>query len=290
MSASYPASDTSSVTVDGVDVRVRLDGPAEGPRVLLLHGIGRSLEDWAPAQDLLARDHRVAAMDLPGFGLTRKLRGAPTLAAFAAAVEGVLDALEWREPVVVMGNSLGGAVAMTLAVSAPTRVSRLVLVNSAGFGREASISLAPMGYAALAALPVVGPRFRARASRAGLKSLTDIFHDPAHVTPDFVRHSARVSGQPDWRGTFIGTASRLGVVGLGMYPGWRRALLSQVAALPLPVLVVWGDDDKVLPTHHLQAASLALPSAQTHLFAATGHMPQLERPEEFCSVVAPFIG
>jgi len=283
------ATDTRHVEVDGHPVRVRISGPESAPPVVLVHGIGRSLEDWQPTHDLLARDHHVLSLDLPGFGLTRRIRGSRGLTGFATAVVGLLDALGEKRPVHLMGNSLGGAVAMTLTAGHPDRVASLVLVNSAGFGREANVSVLPMAYGALGTLPVVGRRFRRLAREAGIRSIQDIFHDPSHATEEMLRHAGTVVRQPDYRVTFMTTALALGVPLLGTYPGWRRTLLARIAAADVPMLVVWGDADKVLPAFHLEAAVAALPNARSHLFPDTGHMPQLERAEEFAELAAGFV-
>jgi pimeloyl-ACP methyl ester carboxylesterase len=288
------AADSRYVEVDGHPVRIRESGPVDGAPVLLIHGIGRSLEDWQPTHDLLARDHRVVSLDLPGFGLTRRMKGRRGLDGFAEAVAGLLDALAEedgspRRPVHVMGNSLGGAVAMTVAASHPDRVASLLLVNSAGFGREANVSVLPMLYGALSTLPVVGRRFRGLARSTGLQSLRNVFSDPSKLTDDMIRHAAKVTRQPDYRLTFVDTALSLGIPLLGTYPGWRRALLTRIAAADIPVMVVWGDADAVLPASHFEAAVAALPRAQGHLFSDTGHMPQLERAEEFAELAANFV-
>ncbi|MGK5533268.1 alpha/beta fold hydrolase [Streptomyces sp. URMC 129] len=284
------AADATYLDVEGGPaVRVRVSGPQDGPPVLLLHGIGRSLEDWAPAHDLLARGHRTISMDLPGFGLTRRGKGRPGLAAFARSAVGVLDALGERRPVWLMGNSLGGAVAMTVAVTHPGRVAGLVLAGSAGFGREAHVSVLPMTYALLAAVPGVGKRFRPRARAAGVQVNRELFFDPSHATEEMIRHAGKVGRQPDFRATFIGTALGLGVPLLGSYPGWRRRLLTALAEARVPTLVVWGDADAVLPAHHLTAALTALPHARGHLLTGTGHLPQYERAAEFTALAAEFI-
>ncbi|MDT3396777.1 alpha/beta fold hydrolase [Streptomyces sp. B1866] len=284
------APDARYVDVAGHPVRVRVSGPAAGQPVLLLHGIGRSLEDWWPAHDLLAREHRVISMDLPGFGLTRAPRKArPGLAAFARAAVGVLDALGERRPAYLMGNSLGGAVSMTVAAGRPDRVAGLVLAASAGFGREARLSLRPMAYAALAGLPVVGGGFRPRARAAGLKVNQDLFHDPAQATEDRVRHAAKVGRQPDFRAAFVATGLSMGAPLVGAYPGWRRRLLNTLAEARTPALVLWGDTDRVLPTRHFHAALAALPHAEGHLLPRTGHLPQLERPETVVALANDFL-
>ncbi|KNX38620.1 alpha/beta fold hydrolase [Luteipulveratus halotolerans] len=283
------ATDTTTVEVSGHPIRVRVTGAADAPPVLLIHGIARSLEDFTATQDLLSDEYRVINMDLPGFGLTRKQPGRPTLESFARAAIGVLDALGVQEPTHVMGNSLGGAVAMTVAAHHPERVASLVLANAAGFGRQVNISPLPMVWAGLSSLPRVGARFVDRAREAGAQVNRDLFVDGSFATPEMIKHAGKVGRQRDFRATFFGTAFGMGVPGLGTFPGWRRELLAAVRASGVPVLVVWGDTDNVLPVAHLDGARTGLPGARYHLFERTGHMPQIERAPEFASLVKEFI-
>ncbi|MFF0989849.1 alpha/beta fold hydrolase [Kocuria nitroreducens] len=280
---------TTTVEVAGRPVRIRRSGPADAPPVALLHGIGRSLEDWSAAHELLAQDHRVLSMDLPGFGLTPAGADRPGLGTFARAVLGVLDAIGEERPVHLMGNSLGGAVAMTVAAERPERVAGLLLANSAGFGREANVSALPMVWAGLSRLPVVGHRFLPLARAAAVRSNQNCFFDPSLATPERLRHAARVGAQPDFRATFLGTYRSIGLPMIGVLPGWRRTLLEKVRASGVPVLVVWGDADAVLPAHHAGAAAAALPEARVHVFPDTGHMPQIERTRELVELARGFV-
>ncbi len=288
------AGDTTILTVGGVDLRVRISGPENGVPVLLIHGIARSLEDWTEAHDLLAastvgRGHRVISTDLPGFGFSAKGRERPGLPAFGRAMAGLLDAAGVTEPAHVMGNSLGGGVAMTLAVDHPGRVASLVLVNSVGFGSEANISALPMTYGLLAALPGLRNTFGPKARAAGAQTIRDLFFDPALATTEQLRHAGKLARQADFRATFLGTAATLGAPVVGVKAGWRRELLRRVADSDIPVVVVWGDADKILPPAQLAAAGVALPSARTHLFADTGHMPQVERAADFAELAGAFV-
>lgn len=288
------AHDTSTLEVNGVPLRVRISGPEDGTPILLIHGIARSLEDWTHAQDLLARGdrspgYRVISTDLPGFGYSRRGRERPGLPAFGRAMAALLDAAGVEAPAHVMGNSLGGGVAMSLAVDHPGRVASLTLVNSVGFGSDVNISPLPIAYGVLAALPVLGPTFRQKARAAGTEAIRDLFWDRDLATAEQLRHAGLLSRQADYQSTFLGTAATLGAPFVGVRPGWRRDLLARVADSRIPTLVVWGDDDRILPPHHLEAARTALPHARTHLFADTGHMPQVERPAEFVAVAEAFV-
>jgi len=284
------AQDTTEVEVGGVPLRTRVSGPEDGVPILLIHGIARSLEDWIEAQDLLtAAGHRVISADLPGFGYSRKGRERPGLPAFGRAMAGLLDALGVTRPVHVMGNSLGGGVSMTLAVDHPGRVASLTLVNSVGFGSDQHVSLAPMVYAALASLPGLESTFLPRARATGIQLMQNNFFDPAFATPERLREAGRLARQPDYRSTFIGTGATLGAPIVGVRAGWRRRLLARVQASGVPVLVVWGDADKILPPSHYGAARAAFPDAQGHLFPDTGHMPQVEKAPEFAQLAGEFV-
>lgn len=262
---------TRFVDVGGTRIRVRESGDPAGPPVLMLHGIGRSLEDWDPQHPLLSGSHRLVAVDLAGFGRSDRVPGPATLEKLADTAVATLDALGESRPVHVLGNSLGGAVALLAAVRSPARVASLLLVDPAGFGAEVTPALRILG------VPALGPwllgRLDARAARNAERSL---FVDAALVTDERVQRAVEIGRRPAFRQTFAEIAAELGTV-RGVRPGWRRALLSQAARNPVPTLVVWGERDLILPAAQLRRASRALPHVRTHVFGRTGHMPQIEQ-------------
>ncbi|MGH2721845.1 MAG: alpha/beta fold hydrolase, partial [Actinomycetota bacterium] len=175
-----------------------------------------------------------------------------------------------------------GAVAMQVAAQAPHRVAGLVLVNSAGFGREVNLGLR------LLAVRPLG-RLLLRPSRAGARRVErSLFHDPSFATATRVEHAWRLARRPHAARVLLETVRGLGTFG-GTRPEWRERLVRAVAELGVPVLAVWGDRDRILPARHLDAVAAGIPHARTHLFAATGHMPQIERAEDFGSLVAGFL-
>ncbi|KAB1904360.1 alpha/beta fold hydrolase [Micromonospora sp. AMSO1212t] len=258
-------------TVDGRRTRCRISG--DGPPVVLLHGIGRTLDDFTALHAALARDHLVLAVDLPGHGGSAPLDGPHTLPALAAAVARFLDAAGVTGPAHLVGNSLGGAVAMRLAADVPQRVASLALLNSAGFGREVTVALRLLAVRPLARLLLrPDPRIIRRTERA-------IFFDPAYVTDERIARALAVAGQPHAARVMLELVRDLGTW-RGVRPQWRADLLDAVAALDLPTLLVWGERDLVLPAAHLAYARTRLPDARSHLFRDTGHMPQIERTAE----------
>jgi pimeloyl-ACP methyl ester carboxylesterase len=274
-----PPSTTSDIRVGGRRVRYRVDGA--GPPVVMLHGIGRSLEDWSEQHELLQDRFRVYSVDLAGFGGSEPLTEPYTLPVLAAFVEDSLDAVDCAGPVHLVGNSLGGAVAMQVAVQAPHRVASLVLVDSAGFGREVSLGLR------LLAIRLLG-RLLLRPSRSGARQVErNIFHDPSFATDARIEHAYQLAQRPHAARVLLEVARSLGTL-RGVRPQWRQRLLEAVAELGISVLVVWGSSDRILPAAHLNAAAARLPHARTHLFPDTGHMPQIERAEAFARLVTNF--
>ncbi|NUU30126.1 alpha/beta fold hydrolase [Arthrobacter sp. C9C5] len=253
-----------------------------GDPVLLLHGIGQSLEDWNEQHERLAARRTVISVDLPGFAYSDRLSGPATLAKLADALPAFLAAVGVHEPLPVIGNSLGGAVAMKLAADHPDRVSALVLANSAGFGKEVALVLRLLTVRPLAAL-LMRP-----AEAASRRTVESIFYDKGLVTDARVGHAFALSQRPTHRKTLLDVARDLGTVS-GVRAEWRTALMGALAKSDIPTLVVWGSHDHILPFSHLEAAATALPHAESHVFEKTGHMPQIERPDEFAAVVQDFL-
>ncbi|MBC7442479.1 MAG: alpha/beta fold hydrolase [Ramlibacter sp.] len=271
---------TAMLDLDGTTVRYRVTG--SGTPVLALHGIGQSLDDWNEQHDRLAAHHTVYSLDLPGFGYSERMPGTATLARLASILPLFLDAVGVTAPVPVIGNSLGGAVAMTFAVSHPERVAALVLANSAGFGPEVAMVLR------LLTVKAIGRALLRPTLKNSTRTVQSLFYDKSLVTEERIRHSYALSQRRAHSQTLLELANDLGTL-RGIRPEWRTALVDALTKLDIPTLVVWGDRDHVLPSAHLHAAALTLPRAESHLFEKTGHMPQIERPDEFAALVEDFL-
>lgn len=272
---------TRIVCLEGGSVRYRDVG--HGTPVLLIHGIGRSLEDWIEQHEAMAeRGYRTISVDLPGFGESEPLQVPNSLSALADFVVRFLDALEITEKVHVVGNSLGGAVAMQLSLQAPDRVRTFILADSAGFGREVAASVR------LLSIRPLGRVLLARPSRKSARRLErSLFHDKSFVTDERVELNYRLSMRPRGTEVFLETASALGGI-RGVHVRWREILVSAMADRKIPTLVVWGDRDRIFPVSQLAAARQLIPHALTHVLPNTGHMPHIERADEFCSLATDF--
>jgi pimeloyl-ACP methyl ester carboxylesterase len=266
---------TAVVTVGGNRIRCRITGA--GDPVLLLHGVGRSLEDWNEQHDLLSERHRVISLDLPGFAFSELHDRPATLAALSGILPLLLEEVGVSGPVHLVGNSLGGAIAMTFAVRFPERTATLVLASSAGFGREVTLALR------LLAVAPNGLRLL-RGTRLGSRRVTrSLFYDARFVTRERVDRALAFARQPGHADTLLEVIRELGTV-RGVDDGWRLRLLEALRPLGIPTLVVWGELDRVLPATHLMSAAALLPGAKTHLFTATGHLPMIERADEFAAL------
>ena len=264
-----------------VRTRYAVAGNADRPPLVLLHGIGRSLEDWS-ASTPLAEHYRLYVPDLIGFGSTDKPDIPYTLAQLATFVRDFLDAVGETRPVTLLGNSLGGAVAQTFAAQYPERSTALVLVASAGFGKEVILALR------LITVPGLGELLMKPSKRGAERVVRSFFYNPDLVTEERITHTLDLARQPGAGRAFLAAARNLGTW-RGVRAAWREELSRRLAELKLPTLIVWGEYDEVLPAKHLDTAAQRYPHAQTHLFRDTGHAPQLERAGDFNALVLDFL-
>jgi len=276
-------SGTAFVDVDGRRTRVRLDGDPDNPPVLLVHGIGRSMEDWAPQYERLAQSYRTISLDVPGFGYSERPREAITLASLARGVAETLDTLGETGPVHIVGNSLGGAIGQQLLAAQPDRVASLALINSAGFGSEVTPLLRMLTVPGLGAL---GARRPTRMSATMFERA--IHADKTVATKERIDHALAVGSQAGVGAALRETALALGTP-RGVKPQWRRELAAAVARTPRPTLIMWGSQDRILPAHHIEEAMRVYPHAEVHLLNGVGHMPQIECPKRFADLLLPFL-
>jgi pimeloyl-ACP methyl ester carboxylesterase len=194
-----------------------------------------------------------------------------------------VDILGERRPLHVIGNSLGGAVALQLLSLDANRVASLVLSNGAGFGAEVAIPLRLM------AIPTLGELMTRRTTRSGAL-LTErlLYADRTLASKERVEHAMAIARQPDPGAVTLEIARHLGTR-RGIKAGWRAELTTAATLYARPTLILWGDRDRILPAHHLDAARRLIPHTQTRLFTGVGHMPQIECPDEFAASVLTFL-
>jgi len=248
----------------------------EGPDVLLIHGLGAAKSSFFDCAALLAQDgYRVHALDLPGFGGSSKPPTAPYSAPwFAEAVRGVMDTLE-IESAHVVGNSMGGRVALEMGLRWPERVRSIAaLCPAVAFIKRDFHPLVRLLRPELGLLP-----HKLRRSIVE-RQLWSMFCDPDALDPsvadvvvdEFQRHyasaGARVAFYASARNIYLDRPFGDG----GFYP--------RLAELQPPALFVWGTHDKLIPAGFRHRVAEALPGAEQVVLDGCGHVPQVERPEQ----------
>jgi pimeloyl-ACP methyl ester carboxylesterase len=253
----------------------------EGSTVLLIHGIGGSLEDWMLNSDALSEHHRVYALDLVGSGHSDKPSVSYTFSYLAQFVNDFMEAQN-IDRASLIGHSLGGGVSLQFTIQFPDKVDKLVLVNSAGLGKEGSILFR------LPTLPILG-ELLTRPSRKGTANLLKAcVHDPAVVTDELIELAYSLAVLPGAQNAFLSTVRSLGNF-RGIRKDFLRSIVDNLGTITAPTLVFWGQQDRILPVAHAYIAEKRIPNARLHIFNPCGHLTQLERPEEFNSIVLKFL-
>jgi pimeloyl-ACP methyl ester carboxylesterase len=255
-----------------------------GPVVLLLHGLGCDHTTWTPVIESLARTHTVIAPDLLGHGSSDKPRADYSVGGYANGMRDLLTLLG-IDSVTVVGHSFGGGVAMQFAYQYPERTERLILVGSGGLGPEVTPAIraitTPGFQQLMGVLSLPGLRHVATASlrvlaASGVSQLRDL-DEVADIYDSFKDPDTRaairqvVRAVVDWRGQIVTMAD--------------RAYLTEA----MPMCVVWGADDVVIPADHASNARALAPTARVEVIPNAGHFPHKDHTERFAKIVRDFI-
>lgn len=273
------------IAAAGTEVNVLCTG--RGRRtVVLLHGFGDTHATWRNVVPVLAGRHRVVALDLPGFGASRALPGA-LLDGQVAAIAGVLDALDVDGPVALVGNSMGGAAALRFALAHPERTERVVAIAPAGLGvgvpiwwRMLSGQLLSLRLV-LMALEVVPPALVESVARQIFLRL--VTHDPARID----RGTLRELGRRYRTRRDIEDLYQLGHRLVAELES--GALLDRSGALDLPLLILWGRQDRLVPVEHGEALAALVVGSRLEVLESCGHCPQIERPDLLLPLLEGFL-
>lgn len=257
-------------------------GP-EVPTVVFVHGLGGSATNWTDLAAGLSARVRGLALDLPGFGRSDPPAGGDY--SVAAHADAVLCFLAGRgESVHLVGNSLGGAVALLVAARRPELVRTLTLVSPAVPDLRPSLSRLGDARMALAALPVVGARARAelaaQAPRERLaRSMRLCYGDADQVSPAAFDLAA---GEATERATLPWATTALEQSFAGLVSAWfaprTRSLWTAASRVRVPTLVVWGEQDRLVSVRKARRTTEALPAGRLLRLAGVGHVAQMERP------------
>ena len=249
-----------------------MDVKGEGPPLVLVHGVATSRSIWRHVVPGLAERHLVATPDMPGFGQSPPIGPGFVLEDVADALADALAALP--APVDVLGNSLGGAVAIVLAERRPDLVRRLILAAPAGLAPHRAPIPAIAGRVSatvVAARRRVAPRLVGNtAARRVL--LYGLLTDPAAASAEEARATIAASRGAKRVGPAIAVVA-------------AADLRSRLAALTMPVGFLWGDRDHLFPVASLGELRVHVPGAHAEVIQGAGHVPQLDTPDEFVVAV-----
>ncbi|MCB0856835.1 MAG: alpha/beta fold hydrolase [Solirubrobacterales bacterium] len=256
----------------------------EGPPVLLVHGITSSSRTWKSVMPRLAEKHTVIAPDLLGHGRSAKPQGDYSLGAYASGMRDLLVALDVPKATVV-GHSLGGGIAMQFGYQFPDRISRLILVDTGGIGREVNPALRA---AALPGAELVLPfLFSPTLHDAGLKVRNLLAGIGLHGSADVegVAEGFASLTEADARRAFVNTVrSVIDPTGQRVSAADRLYLTADI-----PSMIIWGDRDRIIPVAHADLAHELMPGSRLEIFPGAGHFPFNDDPDRFISLVEDFI-
>jgi len=233
-------------------------GSAAGVPVVFLHGFGADLNSWMFNQPALAESLRTIAFDLPGHGGSTKKVGAGDLASLTGIIESALTTLG-AERMHLIGHSMGGALAATLAARRPERVATLTLIAPAGLGPEINADF-------------IEGFVRATRRKDTGEVLHILVHDPSLVSRTMIEDVLRYK-------RLDGVTAALETIARAWFPGGRQAvdIVPDVMALDVPVQVIWGRDDRIIPAQHVDAVVARM---SVHVLDHAGHLPHMEKTSE----------
>jgi pyruvate dehydrogenase E2 component (dihydrolipoamide acetyltransferase) len=243
-------------------------GRGDGPPIVLIHGFGADLNTWMFTQPALAERHRTIALDLPGHGgSTKQLDKAFDAAGFAADIDRAFAALG-IDRVHLVGHSMGGGIALAFATSQPERVASLTLIAPAGLGAEINTGFID-GFIQLQ-----------RRREAG-EVLGQLVHDPNLVSRAMVEDVLRYK-------RLDGVTAALTAIGVAWFADGRQKLdlAGDLATLKIPVQIIWGREDRIIPVAHAEALAGKVPM---HILDRTGHLPHMEKAAEVNRLIARFV-
>ena len=268
------------IALHGNLVRYAHAGTA-GPVVVLVHGIASRAAQWQQVMAVLGETHRVVAPDLLGHGLSAKPRGDYSLGAQACGVRDLLAALG-HDRITLVGHSLGGGIAMQFAYQFPERVERLALVSAGGLGPEVSPFLRA---ATLPGSELVLPLIASAPVRAVGRGVDRVV---GGVLPAGLREALfgfGSLGDGATREAFVHTARSVIDVRGQRVDGRDRLYL----ATDLPLLVVWGQKDAIIPVEHGRHVAEQLPHARFEVFEHAGHFPHLTEPGRLARLLEDWV-
>jgi pimeloyl-ACP methyl ester carboxylesterase len=251
--------------------------------MVFVHGLSGSWPNWLEQLPVFAREHRVIAIDLPGFGHSPMPAEKLSIAGYARTLDLLLGQLG-IDAAALVGNSMGGFIAAELAIAFPQRVERLALVSAAGISTHqhrgsghAMPTLRRLERILLASSAWTASKSDAVARRARLResALSVVARHPGRLPAPLAAEQLRGAGKPGF------------IQGLEAVLDYDiRERLGEIAC---PTLIVWGDRDRLISVRDADVFAELIPNSRKVVFADTGHVAMLERPDEFNALLERFM-
>ncbi|PSB58869.1 alpha/beta fold hydrolase [Chamaesiphon polymorphus] len=267
------------VSVNGINTRYWQMGE-RGSTIILLHGGNGSIEFWLYNIANLAQHHRIYAIDMVGSGKSDRPDGSYSLGYQAEFLYGVMAALA-IDKATLIGNSMGGGIAIEFTRLYSDRVAKLVLVDSMGFGREISLGIRLITLPAIVNLLRPG-RWMVPAM------LRSNFYNGSQLPAEWMELRYPIFALPD-RNRVILRIGQSNFNLAGVLPQVYQPILDSLANITQKTLIVWGAQDRIIPVKHAYIAAAGLPNSQLEIFPNCGHHPYLEYPAKFDRVVLEFL-
>lgn len=278
----YAPAPSKFIQVNDVLVHYRDEGNrADSTPIVLIHGTAASLHTWEAWVKELKQTHRVISMDLPAYGLTGPNKtGDYSQEYYAQFMHHFLEKLDVKK-CILGGNSLGGAIAWRYALNYPTEVSKLILIDAAGYPMESKS--VPMAFQ-LVGIPVlknlfqyVTPRFIVQ------KSIENVYADKTKVEPDLVDRYFNLALRAGNRQAFIERMSTFKTL-------LNDSTYLQIKNIKTPTLILWGDKDLLIPLTVAENFHADLPNDTLVVLKNLGHTPMEENPKQSLQVLINFLG
>lgn len=267
--------------IDGVNIRYWSLGD-QGSPVLLIHGQGGAVDYWYKNVFDLAQHHQVFALDWVGSGKSDKPKRTYNVDDLSQFIIHFMDAIGLSQTSLIAG-SVGGAIALKIALARPERVNQLVLIGMAGLGKEVAFP------ARLTSLPGVGELLNHPSPSAAKFMVQQCVYCPApYLSSDAFMDLVLRNMSSDILQFQTRTFRTIGNF-FGMKRDFVAGICDRLSEIQSPTLIIWGKQDRILPLSHADVAMQAIPQAKLEIFDECGHLPYLEHADQFNRLVLAFL-
>ena len=279
----YEVKPSQYLKVNGMEVHYRAEGPlSDSLPLVLLHGTSSSLFAWNGWVELLKDRHRIVRLDLPGFGLTGPHpEGDYDVETYLNFLQSFLSELG-IEKCIIAGNSLGGEIAWRYALNNPGQVKKLILIGAAGYPvdiEKLPLSRLPLSYLWLRVPLIRELSVRFTTPQVMHESLEYLYGDPEKVTEEVTEIYFDMTHREGNREALTERMESFG----------RPAPWQEIPEIDIPVLILWGEQDRLIPVENARRFHRDLPRSRLVIFPEAGHMPMEEIPEKSAKAAEQFI-